>query len=257
MHKKIQCYRCKDDATSKEHVPPRCLFPEQKDSDGEDYRKGLITVPSCEVHNTQKSNDDQFLLVSLARIIGNNEIAQKLGDSKVRRTLTRTPHLIESIFKWKEELTVEFEGKKFDIVGGSPDSIRLEKCFESVFYGLYRHHFGKNFLGEIRIFMDFLTYANENTNNIKKYISLRAPIDLANKDIFGENRNIFYYQFSDPDYNGIVLCKTVYYENIIVYGVYATEKPKDIISVLLERGHEVIFKQEDGKDIIIKGHKKR
>lgn len=252
MSQHEKCYRCEHDATSNEHVPPRCLFPEQKDSEGVDYRRNLITVPSCDVHNTGKSNDDQFLLISLARIIGNNEIAQKLGNSKVRRTFSRTPHLIESVFKWREEFTVAIGNEKFDIAAGIPDALRLESCFRSIFYGIYRHHFGKMFSGEIRVFMEFLDYLDENVNNIKKYISLRAPIDLESKEIFGDNHSIFSYQFADPDYNNILLCKTTYYENIVVYGAFATEEPKDLISLLLKSGHSVRFNHANGEQILIK-----
>lgn len=37
------CYMCDKPGASREHVPPRCIFPEQKDTNGKDYRKGLIT----------------------------------------------------------------------------------------------------------------------------------------------------------------------------------------------------------------------
>ena len=56
------CYMCTSAATSVEHVPPRCLFPEQKDLPiGVDLRKQLITVPSCDIHNSRKSKDDEYL----------------------------------------------------------------------------------------------------------------------------------------------------------------------------------------------------
>lgn len=49
-------------ACSREHVPPRNLFPKEKDIRRENYRKNLITVPSCELHNAAKSHDDEFLM---------------------------------------------------------------------------------------------------------------------------------------------------------------------------------------------------
>ena len=53
------CYMCEELATSVEHIPPQCLFPEQKDlPDGIDLRKQLLTVPSCDKHNSKKSQDD-------------------------------------------------------------------------------------------------------------------------------------------------------------------------------------------------------
>ena len=35
------CYMCDEIATSDEHVPPKCIFPEVKDL-GIDYRKGRV-----------------------------------------------------------------------------------------------------------------------------------------------------------------------------------------------------------------------
>jgi hypothetical protein len=31
------CYICNDYGITKEHVPPQCIFPELKDTDGVDY----------------------------------------------------------------------------------------------------------------------------------------------------------------------------------------------------------------------------
>jgi hypothetical protein len=55
------CYVCDAPKTSHEHVPPLCFFPDEKDTRGHSlYRKNLITVPSCDDHNTQKSEGDLY-----------------------------------------------------------------------------------------------------------------------------------------------------------------------------------------------------
>ena len=51
------CYMCDSIATTREHVPPKCLFPEKKDIGDDIYRQNLITVPSCDKHNTSKSQE--------------------------------------------------------------------------------------------------------------------------------------------------------------------------------------------------------
>lgn len=53
---------CDQPATSREHVPPACLFPEEKDIRTSLFRNNLITVPSCDLHNSKKSTDDEFLM---------------------------------------------------------------------------------------------------------------------------------------------------------------------------------------------------
>jgi hypothetical protein len=46
------CYWCGEAATSREHVPPKGLFPQGKNNQ-------LITVPSCEKHNEALSDVDE------------------------------------------------------------------------------------------------------------------------------------------------------------------------------------------------------
>ncbi len=84
------CYMCDAVAISREHVPPKCIFPELKDLPDKDFRKSLITVPSCYEHNSKKSKDDEFLMVSLAGIFGNNSIGFKHKFSKVDRAIKRS-----------------------------------------------------------------------------------------------------------------------------------------------------------------------
>jgi hypothetical protein len=48
------CYYCGGASTSKEHVPPKCIYEPPRPTD-------LITVPSCAKHNNHKSGDDLYL----------------------------------------------------------------------------------------------------------------------------------------------------------------------------------------------------
>ena len=59
----VTCYMCSAPKTSVEHVPPKGLFPKSKDLPaGMNLRKQLITVPACDLHNTEKSHDDEYLM---------------------------------------------------------------------------------------------------------------------------------------------------------------------------------------------------
>src|SRR3954451_9328117 len=87
MRRRLHCYMCPALATSREHVPPRNLFPEASETGGVDYRVNLITVPSCDLHNSAKSLDDEFLMVSLAGIIGNNSIGYSHKLRKLDRAI--------------------------------------------------------------------------------------------------------------------------------------------------------------------------
>ncbi len=87
--KKKICYKCGAPASSKEHVPPKCLFPEEKDINTSFFRHNLITVPSCDQHNSVKSKDDEFLLACITGIVGNNVIGFIHNLTKVKRVLAQ------------------------------------------------------------------------------------------------------------------------------------------------------------------------
>src|SRR5262245_21903855 len=89
-HAGESCYACGRLGTSREHVPPLCVFPEATDvADGQDYRKNLLRVWSCDEHNLKKSADDEYMFHVLATNIVAN--VQGLGQvtTKVRRAVLR------------------------------------------------------------------------------------------------------------------------------------------------------------------------
>ena len=87
------CYMCDAEAMGKEHVPPKCLFPEEKDMPGTHFRENPIKVPSCDAHNSAKSEDDEYLLFVLSSHFGNNTVAANQIVTKILRALRRRPHL--------------------------------------------------------------------------------------------------------------------------------------------------------------------
>jgi len=96
----MNCYMCDKVATGWEHVPPRCLFPEQKDlPEGVDLRKQLITVPACDEHNSAKSKDDEYLLNVLVINLPANEIAKNHFLTKIKRAVQRNPRLMNQIMQ--------------------------------------------------------------------------------------------------------------------------------------------------------------
>jgi hypothetical protein len=132
---KRSCYWCKQPATSLEHVPPKCLFPVANDTaDGTSHREQLITVPSCDLHNGAKSDDDEYLLCVLAFNILNNPVGQQQAVSKVLRALKQAPRLAERVLGKAKEITIE------DTTSGQLDSTlafkiedrRLQSAFEHI-----------------------------------------------------------------------------------------------------------------------------
>ena len=214
------CYQCGSPANSREHVPPLCLFPETKDVKGINLRKDLITVPSCEIHNSKKSTDDEFLMISIAGIVGNNFIGFIHNHTKVTRAIRRksSRFLGSVILKKNKSFFFKNDTKKnFPITQGIPDVQRLIKCFEHIAYGLYFHKFQKIFDGEVKVLLGFILYDDDNSQTLVDFIKEKFAIEELALQIEGVNKEVFTYQFSKEDEHGIVGLKLVFYEGADVF----------------------------------------
>jgi hypothetical protein len=68
----LHCYACENPATSWEHAPAKGFYPRRRQvyrpSPAVDFRRNLIEVPSCDDHNADKSQDDNFSQVVIGVI---------------------------------------------------------------------------------------------------------------------------------------------------------------------------------------------
>lgn len=242
-----RCYMCEAEGTTSEHVPPRAIFPEPKDSGGRNYRVDLITVPSCDLHNMGKSHDDEFLMVSLAGIIGNNSIGYRHKFTKVNRAIRRTSYkLLTQAFVNKPTLhAIDLGNNKFiDVLWGTPDHARLSSCFERIARGLYYHHFGTPFSGRVKVLMGFLSYDEGATKNLNQFLIDRAELDLAAKQKYGKNQDVFYYQVVDPDEHGLHLFRLCFYGGISIFTSLIPDSstmPTHLGIELMKRGIKTTF----------------
>ena len=144
------CYMCGRPATSSEHAPPLCIFPERKDtSEGTDYRRNLVTVPSCDEHNSKKSRDDEYLLFALAGSYTSSNVGLTQFTTKVKRAFEYRPSKADDFTRrsapvrlrrpeqveWEDGLQVIVHGDRIDAV--------LMNCARA----LYFHETGRKFLG--------------------------------------------------------------------------------------------------------------
>jgi hypothetical protein len=195
------CYMCDAPETSVEHVPPRCLFPEQKDlPPGVDLRKQLITVPSCEEHNSRKSKDDEYLLYALLLNVPNNETAKNHVFTKLIRAIEYNPHLITQFAKTQVPVVVEdsVSGKIEPTVAVQVDERRLTSGLEMMGRAIYFHHFNQRWRGEVCAYPNFILAITEPNAQ-----ELNAPVEqmaahagqlMQGEPRFGENQQVFSYQ---------------------------------------------------------------
>ncbi|MGA2314924.1 MAG: hypothetical protein ABSG71_00905 [Thermodesulfobacteriota bacterium] len=210
------CYMCAAPATGNEHVPPRCLFPERKDVPGLNLRKNLISVPSCETHNSRKSKDDEYLLFILISHFENNRIAGNQFRSKILRALTRRPNIL-SIYK-KETKDVFLNGQA--TLAFKFDRVRVDRELDHIARGLYFHEFKHTWTKRIAIHSPAMlvlegpnaTFVNRTTQNMASY----AATFFNDKPKRGDNPEVFWYQLHAEPENNRLIVRMEFYQGVEV-----------------------------------------
>lgn len=81
---------CGDLATTTEHAPPLCLFPEAGAGE-KSLRRNLMTVRACDRHNANKSGDDELMRLTLTMMAGpKSPIAERHFFGKVLSGVERS-----------------------------------------------------------------------------------------------------------------------------------------------------------------------
>lgn len=230
MKNQEYCYWCGAPSTSREHVPPKCFFPERKDFRDfteKDFRKNLITVPSCDLHNLSKSNDDEYLMVCLASRVGNNAQAFLHTKTKVRRSRERKPTMVDVL----EAGIIETEHATFPVQMVHVDNLRLNHSFEAIGRALFFHEFGVKFDGQCQIVSRIFSHpdAIQSTQfNVRACEMIESEMRHWKTEIKGDNPEIFAYQFSPEDSFKIrTLCLT-FYENTQVFVILAQRPDEEL-----------------------------
>ncbi|MCX8904292.1 hypothetical protein [Vibrio parahaemolyticus] len=215
------CYMCEKVRTSGEHVPPKCLFPENKDVEpGENYRKNLIKVPSCDEHNSAKSQDDEFMLITFASNMVTEEVGGRLQNSKLMRIVDRKPHIFAELLRNSTPMTVvDKDGIEHQTCAFSLDRERFMKQMQSVANGIYYHHLqtkvtGKTEVVPIKGFQTTSLKVNQNNQKTKEFATKLFPT----LPTYGDNPDIFYYQVSSDSPN--MLMKLVFYRHLEFIAVF-------------------------------------
>lgn len=225
--KKVQCYCCEAIATTKDHIPPKCFFPEKKHlpSNSPDYRSQLLTVPACSAHNNSRSSDDEY---TAAVIVMNSQsdLAFTIFKSKwVQSLLRRGGVLGKRIFSTARSARVISRRKDIliphETLAISYEIKRIERVIESIARALYYFESGyeekwsndciirsPNFLNRD------LSYSQDayNLNQINQaFIHGEKHQELGIKRK-GTHPDIFYYQFFRSEDTNFII-RMVFYSN--------------------------------------------
>jgi hypothetical protein len=220
-----KCYMCERGATSQEHVPPRCLFPEKKDlPEGVDLHKELIKVPSCDIHNTAKSQDDEFLLYCLCMNIANNSVAFRQFATKIMRSYNRRPGLMTTLIRENQKLiAVDNNGTAFNTLIIKPDTSRLNRCVDRIARALYLHKLRNQFDGQCRFLHDWIIQPDSKLNVlVKDGGKERSAVEhvktyFSGLDHEGQNPSVFRYRLEEPDERGLIALSMQFYGGCNVF----------------------------------------
>ncbi|EMJ87272.1 hypothetical protein [Leptospira meyeri] len=206
MSSQEKCYRCEKLSTSREHIPAQSFFPKE-------YREELITVPSCDEHNTKKSTDDEYVRNLFAMNAEINQVGYDHGIDKVVRSFLRNPLFKKRVFGNAKDTFYLGEPTKEAPI----EKERLIEYLAGIGYGLFRYDFDKNYDGHWYVHVDFqLT-----DPTIKSSLSLP---ELKIRDFFrntnfpkSKTKNPEVFQYSYFKEEDKLIYKLVFYERICIY----------------------------------------
>lgn len=215
----VTCYMCSAPKTSVEHVPPRGLFPKAKDlPPGTDLRKQLITVPACDVHNTEKSRDDEYLMYALVLGIQNNATALGQVKTKITRALTTNPGVARLITQHQQQVRVEDTtiGKIDETLALRVDATRVRQALDHIGRALHFHHFNSKWTGSIQVIHLFLLDldgdAPQTFNTNLESMGRAVEELLSGEPAHGANPEVFTYKAVQPGPDIAAVMLLTFYE---------------------------------------------
>jgi hypothetical protein len=214
MNAVLTCYMCDSVETSREHAPPSCFFPEAKTIRRE-LRRNLTTVPSCDLHNSEKSKDDEFLRSVILMSEKNNDAGRHLFFGKLLRAVNRKPLVYKSFFSDKG--TVE-QGRDRVL---QLDRARFDHCIDHMARALFFDAFklkwqlpisvaSPNFFSGIQ--SDHIVPHQPTTDIVE-----RSRIILRDEPIRGENPEVFKYRLRYEEATNCYALAAIFYDQFEIY----------------------------------------
>lgn len=203
-----KCYMCDEKASTKEHVPPRSFFPIG-------HRQDLITVPSCDTHNHENSDDVEYVRAVVVQQLETKGIARTHFQDKVLRSYQRNPKLLARMFSRITPITVD--GQETVIFEIEIDTFQL--ILKSVAYALYRHDFKVNFIGDWYIFSPQSLATSKFIRGMPDgYEEVRSALNALPFTVKSTgNPEVFKYSFCHDSQRNSYFYRFEFYEGFIVY----------------------------------------
>lgn len=201
------CYYCGKPSKTMEHVPPKCLFPK---GTKKNYRINLMKVPSCDLHNSNKSGDDQYMMIYFA-VCAKGLDYQKLRPhiDKTIRTIIRKPHIM-SEYTDQIRLAPKVDNQPSPMSidwHATQNAVELKSNYEriggflaAVARGVLFYSKRIQWDGGVLVMPHFLgRLETDEGTNITRVNELVIDPDFST----GDNREIFFYRTEAHDNNSI------------------------------------------------------
>ncbi len=189
------CYRCDRIATTTEHAPPKCFFPESKDI-GIDLRRNLITVPSCEDHNTSRSKDDEYAMIFVVTHFETNSFARGQFATKCIRALSRSSAFKSTVFQRRRRIRVGGQ----ESVAVEADRERFDRVIDCTCRALFYAKVQRKLLNQLTLTSPAFRYDNFESDPAGAELGYAVRQVLVSQPKLGDNPEVFWYQlFDQPD----------------------------------------------------------
>ena len=203
------CYICSQSANSKEHAPARCFFP-----DGSAYRKNLITVPSCKLHNEDTSKDDKYVRNVIAMSIDNNAIAFKQFIDKTVQAFKKSPALLKTTTEIKKKVSIDGQSATAIQI----DRARFDKVIKKIGYALFFIEYRRPWQRRLIVMPKNLYDENMGVDELGALVKEFEGLFPKN-NFSGDNLEVFKYSFLENDTGDIndKILRIIFYEGFHVW----------------------------------------
>jgi hypothetical protein len=204
------CYACDAPKKSREHIPPLCFFPDQKNKNGHSlYRKNLIRVPSCDAYNTGKSEDDLYAAFHLASTIRGNKCAGLVRDGVIARAIKKDQAKRGGAFT--KLILKQIRGRVGENIAGQLDAKRMMRFLDLCARGLYFYQELKQLKVPLRVAS--VDYDLLDTARREQCEEWRRSFNEEMKgcEYHGDNPDVFRYAICEKPEKGVIIIEMVFF----------------------------------------------
>ena len=166
MTNKLCCLCGIRPATTKDHIPPKCIFPSPRPVD-------IITVPACEECNEGTSAIDEEFRVFVSMFAGKRTAeAERLWENQTLSTVKKNRRLLD---KATSACQPGYITSKHGIILGTVDLVvwddSMSQIIDKMIRGLYFYHFGQILADRVDITVkqvNILTMNDIERNNLRE-----------------------------------------------------------------------------------------